>query len=522
MAPTVRCPPSPPHQPCRTVTVCSLKCQPVFPWECRDQLDRAESQYNDPLRSKNRQLEDENTRLKQLLRKNGIPWSPSVASQMGSIVGVRSEATRVQPARRARASVAAASEELKMKLPYLPTEILLRVLQYAMTSPEPIIDPLSPRRTQNLTVAEKTQGITIAIGFLATCRAFYAEGRRVLWGNNSFVFTSVEALRNFSELDFSIRQGITHIKLRVIARYYDDEERKHVLTRDYHHDLKKDLPLKVALRPKEQTMARRGFRCYAWTQAIDFLDALRAPYDPKHDKKLARPRLLPNLETMRIDFVNFLEYFLPFSETELHDMAAHDLGSTLNELAVTGLPCCEVGMKASADLAGMVRDNGLFLDANPAFVQMKNSIKKLEGIPWAPKVMRAWRVPLKAARSAALEAVASGSPSSSAAVGSLPSVSTDLEQDGDHNHASRDIPSAPDQEGHPEPTKKRKRKTVWKLVPKGRDREERGWIEFDRNSGFPVKDPRAHMDGSDDESDGVWCPKCGQFHGPLDYDEWDF
>jgi len=466
-------------------------------------------------------------RLKQLLRKNGIPWSPYVAAQISSTVGVKSEATRVQPARRARSSVASASEEVKGKLPYLPTEVLLRVLQYSLTSSEPIIDPLSARRTQNLTVAEKTRGRSLGIGFLATCRAFHTEGRRVLWGNNSFVFTSAEALKNFSELDFALREDITHINLRIIARFYDDEERKHLLSREYHHGLKKDLPLKVAPRPKEQSMARRGFRCYSWTQVIDFLDALRAPFDPKHDRKLPRPRLLPNLKTMRIDFVNFPEYFLPFSDTELHDMAAHDLGSTLNELALTGLPCCEVGMKASADLGGMVRDNGLLLDANPTFVQMKSSLKKLDGIPWSPKVLRAWRLPPKPVRPAATEASASGSESSAAASDLHGQEQSDSDEyDGEqyhHAHAgARNIPRVPDEEGHPEPVKKRKRKTVWKMVPKTRDGEERDWMEFDRDTGFPMKDLRAQMDDSDDESDGVWCPKCGQFHGPLDYDEWDF
>lgn len=167
---------------------------------------------------------------------------------------------------------------------------------------------------------------------------------------NKFSFTSPAALRKFSELDFDLRKGIESINLRIVARYYDDEKRRHRLSQDYHPELTKPQALKVIPRVRDDSsMARKGFHSYAWTQTVDFLDALRPPFDPHHTQG-NRPRLLPGLLSMRMDFVNFPDYFLPFPEVDLHEIAAHDFGCTLNELMVTGLPCCEVGVKAGADL----------------------------------------------------------------------------------------------------------------------------------------------------------------------------
>ena len=147
-----------------------------------------------------------------------------------------------------------------------------------------------------------------------------------------------------------MRKGIESITLRIVARYYDDEKRRHRLSQDYHPELFKSQALKVIPRVKdESSMARKGFHSYGWTQTVDFLDALRPPFDPHHAQG-NRPRLLPGLLSMRMDFVNFPDYFLPFPEMDLHEIAAHDFGCTLNELMVTGLPCCEVGVKAGADL----------------------------------------------------------------------------------------------------------------------------------------------------------------------------
>lgn len=184
---------------------------------------------------------------------------------------------------------------------------------------------------------------------------------------------------------------------------------------------------------------------------------------------------------MRIDFVNFLNYFLPFPQTDLHEIAAHDLGCTLNELIVTGLPICEVGVKAGTDLQGMVKDDGLYVGHVPSFIQQKRSLKPMHGRDGLPRVVRAWRKLAKDRQ---------------ASIGQVSLAS---------------FPVVPEETGHPESTWK-KRKTVWKRVPILRDFVEREWIEFDRNTGEPVDD----LDYNSDDSDAI-CPNCGIIHGHYDY-----
>lgn len=187
---------------------------------------------------------------------------------------------------------------------------------------------------------------------------------------------------------------------------------------------------------------------------------------------------------MRIDFVNFPEYFLPFPQTDLHEIAAHDLGCTLNELMVTGLPGCEVGIKAGADLQGMVKDDGLFICHVPSYVQQRKSLKPLRSDRATSRVVRAWR---KLARER------------QASVGQTPLAS---------------FPVVPEEHGHPTSTWK-KRKTLWKRVPVSRDSTKREWAEFDRSTGELVHDQDIY---NSDDSDTV-CPNCGVVHGHYD-DYW--
>lgn len=106
---------------------------------------------------------------------------------------------------------------------------------------------------------------------------------------------------------------MTHVNLRIVARYYDDQRHRHKLKRCYHADLKKGQLLKVQLRPKETPLVRGGFRCYTWTQIVDFLAALCAPYDPAYRDKNSRPRLLPSLTSLRLDLVNFYDTLIAHS-----------------------------------------------------------------------------------------------------------------------------------------------------------------------------------------------------------------
>lgn len=144
------------------------------PWDGRDQEEQSEILYNAPLRSKNRQLEDENMHLKRLLREHGIPWSDSVASHHA----FRSSDSHPTSRRRRSSRLSAVGQH---RFPHLPVEVVLRILHYALVADGPIIDPLSKLNTETLTSAEIKSGPQIAIGFLATCKAYHVDGKRILW-----------------------------------------------------------------------------------------------------------------------------------------------------------------------------------------------------------------------------------------------------------------------------------------------------------------------------------------------------
>ncbi|KAI5463212.1 hypothetical protein BGZ63DRAFT_380834 [Mariannaea sp. PMI_226] len=450
-----------------------MRPQTVFPWECRDREDQARNTYNSPLRRANQSLEEENMRLKRILRENGISWSPIALNHL----------KQLDPkARKTRSSLTS----LDLGHPYLPMEVILRILKFAMKSSEPIIDPLSPLTSENLTDKEKTRGNQIAIHFLATCKALNVEGTRYLWESNEFTFTTPQAVQHFAALPSQFRQTITHSNFRIIARYYDDtRHRRHKLDKCYHSDLKKDQTLKVHHRPTETPLIRGGFRCYTWNQIVDFLEGLRAPYDPKI-KIQPRPRLLPSLATLRLDLVNFSDTLLPFSGSELHDITSHELGCTLNELHVTGMPFDDTGMKASAELSGMLKDEGLYLDGPASYIAQSRHLHALSGKRWCARVIRAWN-----------------------------GKDVDEEDSDDedtprghsaHSHAKLGaLPPAPQEEGHP-PSLRDDETVIWKRVPVSRDATDREWIQFSRFSGYEM----TNMDWDSDE-EGI-CPCCGESH----------
>jgi hypothetical protein len=164
---------------------------------------------------------------------------------------------------------------------------------------------------------------------------------------------------------------------------------------------------------------------------------------------------------------------------------------------ITGLPCTETGLRAGAECSGMVRDNGLFMDAGPAFVQLKTRMKPLDGKRFCKRLVRGWRV----------------------------------HDEVEHiNHAHTGcygrIPPAIDEPGAP--TSTYARPTVWKRVPIERDSTERQWVEFDRKKGFCVQqmedelaiDMDAPVDSDDEDEDleddeipdFPVCVKCGDEH----------
>ncbi|KAG6018463.1 hypothetical protein E4U40_000297, partial [Claviceps sp. LM458 group G5] len=351
------------------------------PWECRDHEDQVKASYNNPLKRTNQVLSEENMRLKRILRENGISWSPVAQAHMAqqdlTCSGRRTRSSRhIEQVGRNR----------------LPVEVILRILKYVTQSPYPIIDPLSRSTPEHLTEIERSRDSQIAIHFLATCRALHAEGTRYLWESNTFVFTTPEALHRFAELSPKYRNKITSVTLRVIARYYDDCDGTYCLDAAYHPDLKTHQELKVHVRPKEPRPIRGGFRSYSHHQIADFLVALRAPYDPNYkNKHIHRPRLLPSLSMIRLDLVNFANLTLPSAipHSELHEIASRELGYTLNELQITGLPDGLIGSKVSEELTCMLKDEGLFLHGCSTYVAQASQLQKLSCTKWCARVIRA-------------------------------------------------------------------------------------------------------------------------------------
>ena len=375
-------------------------------------------------------------------------------------------------------------------------------MSYAMTSPFPIIDPFSRLKKNRLLTREKLKSNQIAIHFLATCRAYHVEGSRFLWCNNTFVFTCPEALRNFAEVPLRYRETLRSVNFRIIAKYFDDEERVHKLPASHHPDLKRpQRKLVVHKRPNEHALARRGFRAYAYCQLIDFLEALLPPFNPPESatgadlellKTQQRPSLLPNLERLRIDFVNFGTGMLMFPPTQLHDLASHQMGCSLNEVVLTGLPSDDVGFRVSTELGGLLKHEGLLIDHAPIMVALKNGVKELpcedDQCNYSSKVVRAMR--------------------------NISHLHVHA-HDG-HARLQEELPSAPQDDGKPPPHAFESCRTIWKKVPiRLDDTEIRRWVLFDRLSGLPwddVEEEIMYMEFIEDGETMAKCDNCGKRH----------
>ncbi|KAI1484825.1 hypothetical protein F5X96DRAFT_662771 [Biscogniauxia mediterranea] len=472
-------------------------------WECRDQTHQAEIYYNQPLRAKNRRLEDENLALKRLLRENAISWQAQIKSPVP-----------LNPVHE--------PEPKPRTLPRLPVEIQLRILSDALTSPHTIVDPLCKLRRECLTAQEKAEPHYLAIHFLATCKAYYVEGTNALWFNNRFTFTTPEALKNFAELDYAHRKHIRRVTFRLIAQFYDDHHRVRRLPPSYHlaFSVRKPPKLKVHKRPKDNIRVWGGFRAYAWYQLVDFLDAMLPPFDPssstapstKRSSPLARPRLLPSLESLRIDFVNFGNDLFDDPPDQLHDLACHELGSTLNELVLTGIPQDDCGIDARNYLVGLLREEGLLIEDGAMFLAQKNGIRRLGrlGHPKEPSynVIRAMR-----------------GMSESFGINNY-----------DYKYPADVSPPAAPGEGGPHESRYESCRTIWKKIPvyygdlfsKSKEPEEekefRMWELFDRVTGKPLLDKSDKfefykVDSEDSDKEGL-CENCGLEHyAPLNVED---
>lgn len=179
----------------------------------------------------NRRYVDELAQLKALLVENNI----AIPVPESAIARRRRRSLRFCN----KNGVLGLNKESADNLPQLPTEILLRILEYAITSPTPIVDPFYRLRKHNVTEKEKKASKDININFLAVNKAFNTDGTRLLVEKNEFVFTQAAALDCFAKVPKALRKQIQNVTIRCVGRYYHDKAKELDLRGDtiYHESL---------------------------------------------------------------------------------------------------------------------------------------------------------------------------------------------------------------------------------------------------------------------------------------------
>ncbi|CAL3965331.1 unnamed protein product [Diplocarpon coronariae] len=408
----------------------------------------------DTVCDENKRLKDEIQRLNALLRQNSIlqtiqPSPGPINRELPIFKGVNTHCKYPS------------SEQIK---PYLPDEILLQILGFALKSPRAIIDPFYKMREDNVTSYERFSRKDINIQCLAVSHIFYAEGVRLLVENNEFVFTQASALENFAKISTELRSTIKNVTLRIVGRYYDDKPRALKLNGlDSYHELVEDFEVLAYGRPAGM-VNDKGIQAYCWYQVGDFLRALQLPY-PDDPISTVRPKLFPELTSMRIDLVNFCDH-LPLGIATLAPVIRWHLGRFLDELLVTGVPRETASGHEQMILRNSLRKEGLFSSACPAFISEKGGLKKLPVSDYQHQVVAAQKKKKK--KSAAATQSLSSQRGSKA---------------GDH-------PVSFHSEGE----------TIWKLVLENED-EPKQWMEFHRESGRPMAEMELGSSDSDADAD---------------------
>ncbi|KAG4438714.1 hypothetical protein IFR05_005794 [Cadophora sp. M221] len=397
----------------------------------------------DTLLAESKRHTDEIQRLKSLLQKHNIECDTSLPA---TIKCVSNNAPLLK----------STDDDLK---PRLPAEILLRILDFALTSPVPIIDPFYRLRNRNITMKERFSRQYINIQCLAVSQVFKTEGLRILLENNEFVFTQAVALENSAKISPQLRSTIKHVTFRIVGRYYDDVARKVDLTGNgCYHDTIRTFLAPVEARPYGM-VNDNGIQAYCWFQVGDFLRAMQLPQGMMSKD---RPKLFPGLLTMRLDLVNFCDH-LPLGMSAFAATVRWHLGRIVDELVVTGLPDLEASIEEQMVLRNLVRDEGLFSAGCPAFVSAKDSLKSLPVYRYNHHVV-----------------ILKKGPGKKVSKKKFPVP---------HHPEGGKPPKSIHPAGH----------TIWKWAKEQED-EPKQWIEFDRASGRPMSEVEEEED-DDDEGD---------------------
>jgi hypothetical protein len=406
----------------------------------------ASSRY-DALAAENERNMAELERLRALLDQNNISFAPSASKpKLPKSSALPLDRTRSRRSLRSSCYMPEAVEE--KPLPHLPTEIQLRILAYGLKSKKPIIDPMYKIEKDNITKAERTsRHQDINIHLLAVSKSMNVEGTRLLFANNEFVFTQAAALENFAKFSQGLRSIVKNVTLRVVGRYYDDEAGKRDLTGNgqYHPNVPK-LNMSICARPPGM-IRDKGIQAYCWELLADFLKALVMPLNAFQ----ARPLLLPELQMLRIDLVNFCEH-LPYGGSSFASVLRWHLGQLVDELLITGAPDQDTDDGVSHEerlLQNLVKDEGLFGTACPTFVSIASGgLKPLPGLGIHLQVVRADNKMFKAAKKQQIHPEGGEPPKSMYPPG----------------------------------------RTIWKWTTDSLKTPKKQWMEFDRASGYPAED----------------------------------
>ena len=87
----------------------------------------------------------------------------------------------------------------------LSIELHLRMLQYCIVAPIPIVNPCTPRANQHgIAVSEAAGQELINPGIIFTCKLYAAEGLAIAYASNTFLFTNISSSKYFkpSSRDF--------------------------------------------------------------------------------------------------------------------------------------------------------------------------------------------------------------------------------------------------------------------------------------------------------------------------------
>ena len=237
---------------------------------------------------------------------------------------------------------------MEPRTPSIPVELLLKIMRFALTSEFPLIDPLAPTEPDNWTIEERGRLPQVAFGLLFASKMCYTEGIKILYRENRITFTNVAAARSLARLDEETLQDIRQLTLRITAQYYESAPLDRTssqlgemyLPMGYHPETV--VNMKIACNPWQKRPPRLdeevdGISSYADTQVEDFfhaLDLTPTRYDALrgHQRELL---MLPNLESLRLDMVNFKDDEKAWLPALL--IMQHGTWDSLKELLISGV-----------------------------------------------------------------------------------------------------------------------------------------------------------------------------------------